>query len=285
MRRPIVTGASAVILFLLVSGAPSFAASAAPVQECSPTTTGGSLVNGVCVMPGAVLGADDYYQYINADNNDAADRFTIVSGSLPPGLTMPTYLGVADTVIEGDPTEAGTFTFVVHAADPDNGLSSNQTYSITAELLACSADSNGGTLTGGVCVLPGAAVGQQYEEAFAYGVSGSSFSVTGSLPSGVSTSGADVVGTPSQQGTFSFTVTESSQVGPPLQQTYGIAVGPPLPLTDTTGEPGAGTVGTGYSAGFSVSRWRGALYLVAGLGAAPPWARAGIIRPPGAGQQ
>jgi hypothetical protein len=64
-----------------------------------------------------------------------------------------------------------------------------------------------------------------------------------------------VVGTPSQQGTFTFTVTESTQVGPPLQQTYSIAVGPPLPLTDTTGgsPPGAGTVDTIYSATFSAS--------------------------------
>jgi hypothetical protein len=96
---------------------------------------------------------------------------------------MPAYLGVADTVIEGDATQVGTFTFVVHAADPNGGLSSNQAYSITADDLACSADSNGGTATGGVCVLPAAAVGQQYAAAFAYASgNGGSFSVTGTLP-------------------------------------------------------------------------------------------------------
>ncbi len=95
-------------------------------------------------MPGAIVGgANDYFGYIEANNNDAADRFTIVSGSLPLGLTMPTNFGVADTVIEGDATQVGTFTFVVHAADPNGGLSSKQTYRITADMLLRSADANG----------------------------------------------------------------------------------------------------------------------------------------------
>jgi hypothetical protein len=256
----VLLGVAAVALLLGAGPAGAALATSAPlVQECSAATNGGSLVNGVCDLPGAVVGGD-YYSYINASNNDAADRFSIVSGSLPPGLTMPAYLGVADTVIEGDATEVGTYTFVVHAADPNGGLSSNQTYSITAADLACSADSNGGTATGGVCVLPAAAVGQQYAAAFAYASgTGGSFTVTGTLPPGLSTSGTTVAGSPTQQGTFTFAVTESAQTGPPLQETYSITVGPPLPLTDTTEElpPGAGTVGTVYSAGFTLSGGEG----------------------------
>ena len=246
-------GVTAAILAGTGLGGTAFAASAPLVQECSPTTTGGSLVNGVCDMPGAVVGSDSYYSYINASNNDAADRFSIVSGSLPPGLTMPAYLGVADTVIEGNATQAGTYTFVVQATDPNGGLSSNQTYSITAADLACPADSNGGTATGGVCVLPAAAVGQQYAEPFAYASgTGGSFSVTGTLPPGLSVSGTTVAGSPTQQGTFTFTVTQSAQAGPPLQEAYSITVGPPLPLTDTTAVS-AGTVGTAYTAAFTLS--------------------------------
>ena len=244
-------GVAAAILAGTGLGGTAFAASAPLVQECSPTTTGGTLVNGVCDMPGAVVGADDYYNYINASNNDAADRFSIVSGSLPPGLTMPAYLGVADTVIEGNATQAGTYTFVVQATDPNGGLSSNQAYSITAADLACSGVS--GPATGGVCVLPAAAVGQQYAATFAYASgTGGSFTVTGTLPPGLSTSGTTVAGSPTQQGTFTFTVTESAQSGPPLQETYSITVGPPLPLTDTTAVS-AGTVGTAYTATFTLS--------------------------------
>jgi len=122
--------------------------------------------------------------------------------------------------------------------------------------LTCSGDSNGGTATGGVCVLPAAAVGQQYAAAFAYASgTGGSFTVTGTLPPGLSTSGTVVAGSPTQQGTFTFTVTESAQTGPPLQETYSITVGPPPPLTDTTenSPPAAGTVGTAYTAGFTLS--------------------------------
>lgn len=242
--------AAAVLLGAGPAGA-ALATSAPLVQECSAATNGGSLVNGVCDLPGAAVGGDDYSSYINASNNDAADRFSIVSGSLPPGLTMPAYFGVADTVIEGDPTQVGTYTFVVHAADPNTGLSSNQTYSITAADLTCYP--NGGTATGGVCVLPAAAVGQQYAEPFAYASgTGGSFTVTGTLPPGLSTSGTTVAGSPTQQGTFTFTVTESAQTGPPLQETYSITVGPPLPLTDTTAVS-AGTMGTPYTAGFTLS--------------------------------
>jgi hypothetical protein len=246
-------GVAAAILAGTGLGGTAFAASAPLVQECSAATNGGNLVNGVCDMPGAVVGSDDYYSYINASNNDAADRFSIVSGSLPPGLTMPAYLGVADTVIEGDATAAGTYTFVVQATDPNGGLSSNQTYNITAADLACPTNSNGGTATGGVCVLPAAAVGQQYAEPFAYPSStGGSFTVTGTVPPGLSTSGTTVAGSPTRQGTFTFTVTESAQAGPPLQETYSITVGPPLPLTDTTAVS-AGTVGTAYTAGFTLT--------------------------------
>lgn len=246
-------GVTAAILAGVGLGGTAFAASAPLVQECSPTATGGTLVNGVCDMPGAVVGSDDYYSYINASNNDAADRFSIVSGSLPPGLTMPAYLGVADTVIEGGATQAGTYTFVVQATDPNGGLSSNQAYSITAADLACPTNVSGGTATGGVCVLPAAAVGQQYAAAFAYASgTGGSFTVTGTLPPGLSASGTTVAGSPTQQGTFTFTVTQSAQAGPPLQEAYSITVGPPLPLTDTTAVS-AGTVGTAYTAGFTLS--------------------------------
>ncbi len=67
-----------------------------------------------------------------------------------------------------------------------------------------------------------------------------------------------MAGTPTQQGTFTFTVTESAQAGSPLQQTYSVAVGPPLPPTDTTENfpPAAGTVGIAYGAGFTVAAAR-----------------------------
>lgn len=228
-------GVAAAILAGAGLGGTAFAASAPLVQECSTTTTtGGSLVNGVCDMPGAVVGSDDYYSYINASNNDAADRFSIVSGSLPPGLTMPAYLGVADTVIEGDAIQAGTYTFVVHAADPNGGLSSNQTYSITAADLACPSDPNGGTATGGVCVLPAAAVGQPGQ------------------------TDDELTGTPTTAGTYVFTMQVTDALGDTASGQVSITINPrpPLKISEPAATGPAGTVGT-YTFTMRVSDYDG----------------------------
>jgi Putative Ig domain len=220
--------------------------------------------NGVCVLPNAIAGgAHDYFGYIIATNQEPSgtDAFTLVSGSLPPGLSMPSNYGTTDTVINGVPSQPGTLKFVVKTADPDEGLSSLQSYSITVTLpppdtLVCSPDTNGGTLVNGDCVLPGANIGQGYEGfILTSNNSGGTFSISsGSLPPGMSmpssygASGTIVAGTPTQQGTFTFTVKGTDQEGQPLQQTYSIQVGPPLPLSITDPNPccPAGTVDTPY---------------------------------------
>jgi hypothetical protein len=254
------------VLALAIAPASTASAKASPLlQECSAAANGGSLQSGICILPGAIAGgAHDYFAYIIANNGESSDTFAVVSGSLPPGLSMPSHYGVADTVINGVATQTGTFKFVVQAADADDRTSSLQTYSISVtaappDTLVCSPDSNGGTLSNGVCVLPGASMGQGYEGfILTSNNSGGTFSVAaGSLPPGLSmpssygASGTIVAGTPSQQGTFTFTVKGTDGEGQPLQQTYRITVGPPPPLAITSGNCCAsGSVGTPYGASF-----------------------------------
>ena len=230
---------------------------------------GATLVNGVCVLPGAIAGgANDYIQPLAVSNPNGGDTFKVISGTVPPGLTVLLQYG-SGTIIDGNATQAGTFGFTVRATSPQ-GATATQAYSITVtnqppDKLLCDAGSNGGTLVNGVCVLPGASLGQGYEAfIITSNNSGGTFAVVaGSLPPGMSmpasygASGTIVAGTPTQQGTFTFTVKGTDGQGQPLQQAYSITVGPPPPLTVVLPAGGStlspGTVGVSYAQNFFLS--------------------------------
>jgi hypothetical protein len=223
-------------------------AQAAPFsQACGGDENGGRLVNGVCVLPATTTGGTGYGVPLMANNGEGLghDAWSVVSGTLPPGMKIADHVGTTTSVIYDIATQTGTFTFVVKAADPDEGVSSLQTYSIKVtkpppDKLVCSPD-NGGTSVNGVCVLPGTNVGQDYEGfILTSNNSGGIFSiVAGSLPPGLSmpasygAAGTIVSGTPTKEGTYTFTVTGTDQEGQRMQQTYSIRVGPPLPLKIT----------------------------------------------------
>src|SRR5215468_7104281 len=131
--------------------------------------------------------------------------------------------------------------------------------------LLCSPGTNGGTLVNGTCVLPAATVGQPYE-AFLLTSNGAvdTFTITkGSLPPGLSmpatygAAGTIVGGTPTERGTFVFTVhvTKFGASTPSANGTYSITVGSPPPLTITFPSTccNAGAVGSSYFQNFFTS--------------------------------
>ncbi len=274
MRKTMAIVVAAGSLLLGVAAAsPALAAKNPPppppiAQVCSPDV-GAALVNGVCVLPGAIAGgANDYYGYIEVSNPNGGDTFQVVSGALPPGLNLLKQYG-AGTLIWGNATTPGSYGFTVKATSPQ-GATATLAYSITVaaqppDTLLCDPGSNGGTLTGGVCVLPGASLGQGYEAFIITShESGGTFAIAaGSLPPGLTmpasygAAGTIVGGTPTQQGTFAFTVKGTDGQGQPLQQAYSITVGPPPPLAVVLPASGstlqAGTVGTAYAQNFFLS--------------------------------
>ena len=134
---------------------------------CTAAANGGTLEGGVCVLPsGQTTAPDNYSATIALSKAGAAGptvTFALTAGSLPPGLTMPARSG-SGTVITGNPTQTGTFTFTVKATD--GNLTSTLAYQITITVqgppdqLLC--DSAGDFLESGVCVLPDAITGMPY---------------------------------------------------------------------------------------------------------------------------
>ncbi|HXQ63199.1 MAG TPA: putative Ig domain-containing protein [Acidimicrobiales bacterium] len=121
--------------------------------------------------------------------------------------------------------------------------------------LVCSPSQNDGRLVGGVCSLPAAQLGRPYEGFILTSRgSGGTFRISaGGPPPGLTVprqygaAGTIVAGTPTRQGTFTFSVKGVDQEGEPLAQTYGITVGPPPPLqVSPTGGCRSGTVGAEY---------------------------------------
>lgn len=84
MRKTVAAIAVAGSLLAGIAAATPALAQSRPITlPCSPGTNGGTLVNGVCVLPAAAAGQP--YEAFLLTSNGAVDTFTITSGSLPPG--------------------------------------------------------------------------------------------------------------------------------------------------------------------------------------------------------
>ncbi|HMX26525.1 MAG TPA: putative Ig domain-containing protein, partial [Blastocatellia bacterium] len=156
------------------------------------------------------------------------------SGTLPPGLTLS-----SGGVLSGTPTQSGLFNFTVTATDSAQ-CSASQAFTVAV---------NCPTISFSPSLLPVALVGTAYSQTITASPGSYNFAVTaGALPLGVMlTSGGALSGTPTQTGTFTFTVTASNDIGGcQANQVYQLAVNCPL-ITLGPASLTDGTVGAAYS--------------------------------------
>lgn len=182
-----------------------------------------------------------YTHTFTASGGTPPYTFAIISGSLPPGLTLDGSTGVAS----GVPTASGTFPFTLQVTD---SLS-------VAGLVNCSITIDPGPSP--ACNNPPSGeVSVAYTHTFTAsgGVPGYTFAiVSGALPPGVTLAGATGIasGTPTLAGTFPFTVQVTDSAGAVGTVNCSIEIDPaPAALCNN---PPAGVLNSPYSHTFGAS--------------------------------
>ncbi|MGH9764315.1 MAG: putative Ig domain-containing protein, partial [Blastocatellia bacterium] len=174
--------------------------------------------------------------------------------TLSEGGTLPAGITFSSGALSGTPTETGVFPITISATD-SSGCSGETNYILAVTCSGTTITFNPGTVNAGT-------VGTAYTPV-SFSPSGGTGSYTtffaGTLPSGITFSGGTLSGTPTQSGTFSFTLGASDANGcsGSVDYTLTIAcqtitvspgslpsspVGTPYPSTVFTQSGGIGTV-------------------------------------------
>ena len=249
---------------------------AAPASDFADAACHGDVATGM-VCPPATVGQSYSVEFTLKEPGDACPTFKVSSGGLPPGLTLASDDGVA----RGTPTQAGSYSFYITVSytcgigGKGPGVTSDQQYFINV---------NGGAppkpkLTVTTQGLPDANLNKAYT-APALQASGDTVNswtlVGGALPAGLTLAPTGVIsGTPTESGTFNFTV-QASGNGSSDTRGLSIFVLAPLELQSlagkkppTTGWTAKTTVNAPLTTGVKAVGGR-APYTFSSTGALPP---------------
>ncbi|POY34647.1 hypothetical protein C3K47_19215, partial [Solitalea longa] len=195
-----------------------------------------------------------YSRNITASGGTTPYSYAVTSGALPPGLS----LDINNGNLSGNPTTAGNFNFTISATDASTGTgapySGSSTYALTI---------NPPTITPGP-ILSSSFAGNPYSSTISTMGFGTtlpySYAISaGTLPQGLTlSSGGDLIGTPTEVGSFNFTITATDastagRGGPFSGSTaYSLSITPPL-LNLSTINITSGQAGLSYNKAFSAS--------------------------------
>ena len=242
--------AAGLILFTLGLGfsAPAFAhgggGHGTPITIIGENCT---TVNGVCDFPPATLGQPYNAVFSGSGGSGTPYTFTVIAGSLPPGITCCTIGDEGFGQIQGTPTQQGTFAFTVQVEDKARDTAqANFSVAVGPPLpLVISGPPCCGSGDVGTAFL--------YDLIASGGVQPFTWSFTGTLPPGVKFSLSptpNFSGTPTATGTFPLTIEVTDSTGTQASQSGSIVISPmpPLQISGTGPCCSVGTVGTAYPA-------------------------------------
>jgi putative Ig domain-containing protein len=236
----------------VISGVPTtpgaylFVVTATDVNLCTGSQAYSLTIDcGLDVQPATLPNGTEgiaYSQTLSVTNGVAPFTFAVISGSLPPGLSL-TGAGV----LSGIPTAPGTYTFVIEATDTNNCTGSRGYTVVIDPCLVVSPDS-----------LPNGVVGTAYSEQLT-AVGGSppvTFTSADPMPPGLNLDPTGLIsGTPTTPGITLFTVDASDTTGCVTSKDYFIVINPPgcPPITITPTVLPDGQVGQNYNQNLNAS--------------------------------
>lgn len=173
--------------------------------------------------------AEPYSAVIVARNGTGSGfSWSVTGGQLPPGLSMRA-VGTPDTMVEGTPTMAGTFTATITVEDQNGDLAARQlTFTVVDPLLTIDTPA-----------LPSGDVGVPYNTTLnGSGGSGTGYAwnvSTGTVPPGLTLQASNMLsttlsGSPTTVGVYDFTVELSDSGGQVAAMSYTIPVYAPVQL-------------------------------------------------------